>query len=202
MTKPTQQHVRTAHPPSLIRVFAVRSVDSEEPKLTSCRQRRLWSDWADAQADLSLRWAHMPFCWFCHEAAQLVLLAWRTACYKTIEPQHDKTNEMTCAPSEDSDQPGHLPSMIRVFAVRMKKHWALSYPLSASEDSDQTGWMPKLIWVFTWRTGHFCWFCHAVAHLNMDTSTDTWGRKLMRVRFLRNADLRAKVSVYICKPSF
>ena len=29
-----------------------------------------WSDRADAQADLSLRWAHMPFCWFCHEAAQ------------------------------------------------------------------------------------------------------------------------------------
>ena len=28
-----------------------------------------WSDWADAQVDLSLRWAHMPFCWFCHEAA-------------------------------------------------------------------------------------------------------------------------------------
>ena len=21
------------------------------------------------QADLSLRWAHMPFCWFCHDAA-------------------------------------------------------------------------------------------------------------------------------------
>ena len=30
-----------------------------------------WSDWADAQADLSLRWAHMPFCWFCHDAAQM-----------------------------------------------------------------------------------------------------------------------------------
>ena len=29
-----------------------------------------WSDRADAQADLSLRWAHMPFCWFCREAAQ------------------------------------------------------------------------------------------------------------------------------------
>ena len=26
---------------------------------------------ADAQADLSLRWTHMPFCWFCHEVAQL-----------------------------------------------------------------------------------------------------------------------------------
>ena len=33
--------------------------------------------------------------------------------------------------SKDSDQPGHPPSLIRVFAVRMKKHWVLSYPLSA-----------------------------------------------------------------------
>ena len=33
------------------------------------------------------------------------------------EPQHDKTKKMTCVPSEDSDQPGHLPSLIRVFAV-------------------------------------------------------------------------------------
>ena len=31
-------------------------------------------DWADAQADLSLRRVHMPFCWFCHVAAQIVLL--------------------------------------------------------------------------------------------------------------------------------
>ena len=30
-----------------------------------------WSDWAHAQADLSLRWEHMPFCWFCHDAAQI-----------------------------------------------------------------------------------------------------------------------------------
>ena len=27
-------------------------------------------DWADAQADLSLRWAH-SFCWFCHVAAHI-----------------------------------------------------------------------------------------------------------------------------------
>ena len=36
-----------------------------------------------------------------------------------------------CAPSVDSDQPGHPPSLIRFFAVRMKKAWVLSYPLSA-----------------------------------------------------------------------
>ena len=48
----------------------------------------------------------------------------------TSEQPHDKTNKMECVPSEDSDQPGHSPSLIRVFAVRMKKAWVLSYPLS------------------------------------------------------------------------
>ena len=47
------------------------------------------------------------------------------------EPRHDKTNKLACAPSEDSDQPGHPPSLIRVFTVRMKKALVLTYPLSA-----------------------------------------------------------------------
>ena len=35
------------------------------------------------------------------------------------ESQHDKTNKMTCASSEDSAQPGHPPSLISLlFAVR------------------------------------------------------------------------------------
>ena len=34
-----------------------------------------------------------------------------------FEPHRDKTNKMACAPSEDSDQPGHPPSLIRVFAM-------------------------------------------------------------------------------------
>ena len=42
-----------------------------------------------------------------------------------------QNQQSNCVPSEDSDQPGHLPSLIRVFAVRMKKPWVLSYPLSA-----------------------------------------------------------------------
>ena len=32
------------------------------------------SDWADTQTDLSLRWPHGSFCWFCHEAAYICLL--------------------------------------------------------------------------------------------------------------------------------
>ena len=35
-------------------------------------QRRLWSDCLYAQAEMSLRWAHMSFCWFCRVAAQIV----------------------------------------------------------------------------------------------------------------------------------
>ena len=40
-----------------------------------------------------------------------------------------QNQQSDCAPSEDSDQPGHPPSLIRVFAFRMKKAWVLSYPV-------------------------------------------------------------------------
>ena len=44
-----------------------------------------------------------------------------------------QTKKMTCAPSKDSDQSGHLPSLIREFDVCMKKPWVLSYPLNAQQ---------------------------------------------------------------------
>ena len=47
-------------------------------------------------------------------------------CILLSEPAHDKTNKMACGPSKDSDQPGHLPNLIRVFAVCMKKAWVLA----------------------------------------------------------------------------
>ena len=49
------------------------------------------------------------------------------------DPAHDKTYTMAYAPSEDSDDPGHLPRLIRVFAVRIKKVWVLSYALGAQQ---------------------------------------------------------------------
>ena len=68
---PSEDSDQHGHPPNQIRVFTVRSVGSWGPIVSSCGQRRLWSDWADAQADLSIRWAHRLFCWFCHETVQL-----------------------------------------------------------------------------------------------------------------------------------
>ena len=56
----------------------------------------------------------------------------------------DITNQQNgFAPSEDSDQPGHPPSLIRVFAVRMKKAWLLSYPLSAQRRLIRLGRCPS-----------------------------------------------------------
>ena len=45
-------------PPSLIKVFAVRMKKAWIFSYPLSAQRRLLSDWVDAQADLSLRWAH------------------------------------------------------------------------------------------------------------------------------------------------
>ena len=53
---------------------------------------------------------------------------------------------------------GQRPSLIRVFPIRMKKPWVLSFPLSTSEDSDQTAQICRLIWVFAGCTGHFVGF--------------------------------------------
>ena len=77
VTKPTKWHVRPAKTqislgirPSLIRVFAVRLKKAWILSYPLSAQRWLWLGWADAQAYLNLRWAHMPFCWFCHDAAR------------------------------------------------------------------------------------------------------------------------------------
>ena len=48
-----------------------------------------------------------------------------------FEQEHDRTNKMTCAPSGDSYQPWHQPSLIRAFAVHMNKLLVLSFLLRA-----------------------------------------------------------------------
>ena len=73
------------HPPSLIRVFIVRSVGNQGPMLCLCGQWWPWSDWADAQADLSRRWVHRSFWWFCHEAAQINMLIETFCCVTQVD---------------------------------------------------------------------------------------------------------------------
>ena len=70
-----------------------------------------------------------------------------------------RNQQSECAPSEDSDQPGHPPSLIRVFAVRMKKPWVLSLPLSAQRRL-WSGWSESSLGAHS-----LCWFCHEAAHM-------------------------------------
>ena len=60
------------HPPSPIRVFAVHMKKAWVLSYLLSAQRRLWSDWANAQVDLSLRWAHSHFVRFV--MSRLILL--------------------------------------------------------------------------------------------------------------------------------
>ena len=117
------------------------------------------------------------FCWFCHEVAILfhtgirllscferytrkklaqveTRLAASFTVWTTIRAASWPNQQCGCASSWESDQPWHQPSLIRVFAVRMKKAWVLSYSThwAHRKDSDQTGRRPRLIWVFAGRT--------------------------------------------------
>ena len=50
--------------------------------------------------------------------------------------------------NKDLNQPAHPRSLIRVFAVRLKKHCARAIQNAPSEDSDQTA----RIWIFAGRS--------------------------------------------------
>ena len=146
---PSENSDQPGHPPRLIRVFAVCMKKPWVLSYPLSAQRRFRSDWADAQADLSLRWEHSHFVGFVmswhmsfldqhkplfhNQHAFRSKLSCETQLIQVVqdladtlyhggqldEPHRDKTNEMACASSEDSDQPGHPPSLIRVFAVRL-----------------------------------------------------------------------------------
>ena len=56
---PSEESNPSVRSRSLIRIYTECILDSHGCKLSSCIQRRLWSDYVAVQADLSLRWAHI-----------------------------------------------------------------------------------------------------------------------------------------------
>ena len=133
-----------------------------------CMSVKIWLmiQFHDNEADSLFRsfcrkHCHFLFVIFMSCALQLLCILHNRIITRMI---FDKTNKMTCASREDSGQPGHPPSLIRVFAVRMKKPWALSYPLSAQRRLIRQGECPGYLSLH-WAHISFCWFCRAVAHL-------------------------------------
>ena len=78
---PSEDSDQPRHPPSLIIVFAVRFIGSQGPSPSSGEQRRLWSDWEDAQADLSPRWRTGHFVGF--------VVFWLNLCVRTAKAVDD-----------------------------------------------------------------------------------------------------------------
>ena len=97
-------------------------------------------------------WGEMYSYSFTSGKTYLVIQTWRIVKWATTW----QNQQSDCAPSEDSDQPGHPPSLIRVFAVRMKKTWVLSYPFSAQRRlwSDWAD-LICLRWAHTYFVGFF-----------------------------------------------
>ena len=93
------------------------------------------------------------------------LICFHSFSHRKFEPPHDKTNKMACAPNEDVDQPGHPASLIRVFAIRRKKSWVLSYPLNAQRRLWSDWAVAQADRSLRWAYIPLCWFCREAAHL-------------------------------------
>ena len=79
--------------------------------------------------------------------------------YIGLEPEHDKTNQMTCSPCERLKiRLGRCPvwSVSSLWALKVTKD--PNFLQADSKDNDQTGQTPRLIWVFAWHTGHLVGF--------------------------------------------
>ena len=78
---PSEDSDQPGHPHCL--VFAVRMKKAQVVSYPLSAQRRLWSDWADAQSDLSLRWAHTHFLGFIMSRVICVIYSPAQPCLST-----------------------------------------------------------------------------------------------------------------------
>ena len=137
MTKPTKWHVRPAKTQISLGIRPVWSESSlsawrnHGPLATHWAHSEDWSDCTDAQADLSLRWAHIYFVGF--------VMSWlKSFCWwKTLDLLFKRQSKTNCASSEESDQPWHQLSL---HCTLFAKPWLLQVDC---EDTYQTGWMSR-----------------------------------------------------------
>ena len=103
-------------------------------------------------------WGEMYSYSFTSGKTYLVIQTWRIVKWATTW----QNQQSDCAPSEDSDQPVHPPSLFRVFAVYMKKTYILSYPFSAQRRL-WSDWADAQADLSSLGVHSFCWFWHVVA---------------------------------------
>ena len=104
----------------------------------------------------------------------------------TIKPALDRTHK-TFATSEDSDQPAHPCSLIRL-------RWSLClllpprYPKRNEKEALQYWWMYRLIWVFAGHTGLIVDFykIHTVTTIGVALNTQITHLRNMRKKIIYN----------------
>ena len=131
----------------------------EEPWVLSyplSTQQRLWSDWAEPR----LIWViaertAILLVLSCHSSNGLgnseVYTVWpssfRGFLYLLVWAATWNNQQNECVPSEDSDQPGHLPSLISLRCA-LNGYLRTQAFIMRTAKTDQTEQMPRLIWVF------------------------------------------------------
>ena len=82
---------------------------------------------------ISRKWQHSKGCWSSHRQNDhfpCCIRMWKSSFAWTIWAASWQNQQSECAPSEDSDQPGHPPSLIRVCAVRFNVEGQIICPLT------------------------------------------------------------------------
>ena len=92
--------------------------------------------------------------------------------FGTYDPQLDKTNKITCAPSEDSWLVPAFAQPNRSLRCLYKDSSGPWPSLEYTAKTDQTVRMCRLIWLSLWWAHiSFCWFCHAPTHIQKKIQT-------------------------------
>ena len=122
--------------PRLIRVLAVHMKKPWVLSYPLSAQRRLWSNWANVQADLSLRWAHSRFVGF--------VMSWFNYFLKWAREQQNLYNKVH--PSQTQTSLG-IFTVSSVFAGSSLGGQGPIVPSCGQRKTDQTARLSKLKWV-------------------------------------------------------
>ena len=135
---PRKDSDQPVHPRSLISFAPVCFKKTRVLSYPFSTKQRLWSDWADTQPDLSLRWAHRSFCLFCRvvghflfplcEENHLQCLCGKIRKLHWLNIRQIWATAQQNQPGKDSYQRRHLSSR-SVFAV---------IPLKCTKELDKT----------------------------------------------------------------
>ena len=145
-----------------------------------------WSDWADDQADLSLRWAHMPFCFIffslCREESSAFIAflgsALSVALVLLFVPKYSKRAKAEGKAATRENQSSRVSDQVRLKPVYSAKETSLSLAVVALASiciilSMQrttkvlirlcgcAGWSGPLLFPYDVNR-----FCHDVAHMS------------------------------------